>query len=136
MARQKMFLSAKGKLTGIPPGTSLPFDTYVYQKTTPELANYVDECGARMQVRRHVPQYNPQTPAQMGRRGQFAIGVAAYKALTEPDKQQWRTDARPHHLNGFQYFMKIWCNTHPPLTGTAWDGGSTTWDSGSTTWDI
>ena len=135
MARQKMFLSAKGKLTGIPPGTTLPFDTYVYQKTTPELANYVDECGARMQVRRHVPQINPQTPGQMANRGRFALGVAEYQALSEEVKQTWRQNARKHHLNGFQYYMRIYCNTHPPLEATQWDNGLTTWDNGLTNWD-
>lgn len=103
--KSNKFLTIKGKFKGVPPDTDLPPGDYVYQKTTPALANAESLHGERMQIRRNLPQYNPNTPAQQVNRALFALGVAAYKLMSPEEKAEWKEIGLRKNINAFQAFM-------------------------------
>lgn len=127
-------LDLKGTLSGVPFGSNMPDARYVYQKTKPGLGNVPGDKTRTLQIRLQPAQYNPRTTQQVLNRLRFQAGVAAYKALTTEEKSEWKRQGRLKKLNGFQFFMRVWCKTQPQPTTTTWDAGSTTWDTGSTTW--
>ena len=131
----KLHLSLRGILTGTPAFGTLPFGKYVYQKTKAGLGNTPNDKTRTLQCRRWVAGVQPHTSRQAPYRARFALGVAAWHALTEQDKELWRAPSRKLNLNRFQGFMRNWCRTQPVPTVTIWDAGLTTWDGGSTSWD-
>lgn len=133
-ARKTIGFELTGILTGIPFGTTLPAGKYVYQRTHKGGGNVPGDKHMRQQVRRHVIPRNPRTTAQGFQRGRFAIGVAAWHALTADDKAQWKKNGAQYRLGAFQIFMRVWCLSTALPTSTEWDGGTTSWDGGTTSW--
>lgn len=131
----KPHLQLTGILKGVPFGTTKPLGKYVYQKVAAGLGNIPGSKNRREQVRRWVRGTQVNTPAQQPQRGRFALGVTAWHALTEPEKETYRVPAEKLHLNRFQLFMKIWCKTQPLPLHAVWDAGTTTWTSGNSQWD-
>lgn len=131
----KQWLSITGILTHTPDGTGQPFGKYVFQKTIPGLGNVPGDKTRTQQIRRWTAGTPSNTILQQPHRERFAIGVATWHGLTEPEKEAWRAPGRLLKLNRFQAFMRNWCRTQPlPVIGE-WDGGTTTWDAGATSWD-
>ena len=55
---------------------------------------------------------NPQTEAQQAWRAIFAAGIAAWKALSEEEKDIWRTKASKRGKVGQHLFQSYYLNTH------------------------
>jgi hypothetical protein len=128
-------ITLTGILTGTPAVPGKPHGKYVYQKTRAGHGNIPGDKQRREQVRIWVQGTLVNTPAQQPYRGRFAQGVAAWHALADIQKEEWRQPGAILGLNRFQAFMRNWCRTQPLPSGTVWDGGLTTWDGGSTTWE-
>lgn len=92
-------------MRGVPPMTNLPSGDYVFQRTIPELANAADIYGNRMQIRRNLPQINPNTPQQQLYRAKFRIGVSTWHTLAPEEKSEWAKIGRARGLNSFQAYM-------------------------------
>lgn len=77
----------------------------------------------------------PPTSAQQAQRAAYAAAVSAWNALTPEARAQWKIDARPLNITGYNLFVRDYLTTPTPPAGTVWDGGATTWDGGATLWD-
>jgi hypothetical protein len=130
-----VWLTISGKLTGVPPGTELPSDTYVFQRTNGHLANAADIYGNRMQVRRHVPQINPNTPAQQANRSVFRRGVAIYQQFDAEQKRHWKTEGIKLKLQTFQAWMRHYMRNQALYPATNWDDSAESWDVAGLKWD-
>lgn len=59
---------------------------------------------------------NPRTPLQQNWRATFAEAMAAWQALTESEKDAYRSQAKPKHLLGHNLFIRLYIT---PLVGQA-----------------
>jgi hypothetical protein len=63
---------------------------------------------------------DPKTPAQRERRAAFAGAVAAWRALSEPDKAAWRAHGRRCERSGYNAFLAacLLRDTNAPAAAT------------------
>lgn len=61
---------------------------------------------------RRVKPTNPQTPAQQANRAKFADGMAAWKALTDEEKEPYIKVAKRLKQFPHVYFLKTYLQTH------------------------
>jgi hypothetical protein len=69
-----------------------------------------------------VPYYrptNPRTAAQQLMRKVFADATAAWQALSEEEKDEWREKAKQEGQVGAHLFQGHYLETHEPYYGTA-----------------
>ena len=74
-----------------------------------------------------VPYYtptNPRTGKQQTWRKIFAEGIAAWHALSEEEKEEWRQKAKKKRMVGQHLFQSVWLKAHP-LTGDPFTVGTT-----------
>jgi hypothetical protein len=134
--KRRPWLELRGTLTGTPWETALPPGKYVYQRTARGHGNITDDRARQQQVRRHVIPANPNTALQIPQRLRFAQGVAAWHALTEPEREAYRAPGRARGLNRFQQFMSEYIPAHELPGSSVWDGGTSIWDGGTSIWDL
>jgi hypothetical protein len=138
MVDSNVALELVGSLVAVPPGTSKPLAKYTYQRTRQGHGNIQADKTARQQVRIWTGTTNPRTSGQQQHRGLFALGVCAWRSLSEPEKNTWRIAARSTKLNSYQLFLKNFCLSGQPVPisswASDWDGGKTMWDYGATHW--
>lgn len=65
-------------------------------------------------VMRKTTPTDPGSAAQLGQRAAFSACILDWHALSASDQQQWETDARRHHLTGYQFFMSDCLAVPPP----------------------
>lgn len=61
--------------------------------------------GDKVYVREFVPPTDPKTPAQVAERGLFAEAVAAWRALSDPDKKDYKKRAALEGRKGYGLFL-------------------------------
>lgn len=69
----------------------------------------------RLGYTQKVPYYtptNPQTEAQQAWRQVFADGIAAWHALSEAEKDEWRKKAKKKRMVGQHLFQSHYLNSH------------------------
>lgn len=78
---------------------------------------------------------DPSVPsaAQLAQRAAYGAAVAAWRALTQGERDQYDADAVLLRMSGWNLFLRENIGAAPG--GTAWDGGATSWDGGATSWD-
>lgn len=133
---KRKYIELTGILTGMPENDIRPFGKYVYQRTRAGHGNIAGDASKRQQVRIWVRGTMRNTPAQQPYRARFALGVAAWHAMTNAQKEVYRVPGQKLGLNRFQLFMREWNLTHTTPTASVWDAGASTWDSGATTWPL
>lgn len=64
-------------------------------------------------VRRHAIPNNPNTPGQVAQREIFAMAVAGWKVLTDPNKASWEVGATAsgQKVSGFNYFTSAYISS-------------------------
>ena len=67
---------------------------------------------------------NPRTGKQQAWREIFAEGIAAWHALSEEEKEEWKQKAKKRRMVGQHYFQSIWLKAHR-LTGNIFTVGTT-----------
>ena len=70
------------------------------------------------------------------RRAIMRMGIEAWQAMPEVDKDPYNQAAKPLQMSGYNLFIRNWLRNPPLQPGTNWDGGTTTWDDSSTYWDF
>lgn len=75
----------------------------------------------------------PPSQAQLDHRATYGALVAAWRALSQGERDQYDADAAPLAISGWNLFVRQ--NISAPVTGTIWDSGGTIWDAGATLWD-
>jgi hypothetical protein len=83
---------------------------------------------------RAIQYTKPSGTGNAVRKALYSAGCAAWAALSEGQKTDWRQAARMRRITGFNAFVGAYM-LGEITTGTTWDAGSTTWDAGTTTWD-
>ena len=103
-----------GKVTRYDPITGHPL-RYVYQRTTPQLANVRSAQHPRLQLRREPGGRKGNTPQQQGQRAAFAEAVQAWQAMTEAERNQWKQDAKrmQARMTGYHFFLSRFMREHP-----------------------
>jgi hypothetical protein len=80
--------------------------------------------GSQVRKRSHPKQ--PNTPAQTTWRTMYQMAIALWHDLSPAEKTDWDRVARPHHMNGFPFFMSSCLKPNPgiylPLAGGAMTG--------------
>lgn len=104
----------RGKTMQIDPLTGLPA-LFVYQRTTPALANHTSTTHPRLQLRREPGGKKGETPWQEAHRATFAQAVAAYKALTAPERAAVAAEQRAAGFRGnlYAYFVSRYMLLNP-----------------------
>lgn len=59
---------------------------------------------------RHYVPYNPQTIEQQTWRSYFATVLSSWQALTENEKNVWRSKSFPAHMSGWNRYAKVHLN--------------------------
>ena len=67
---------------------------------------------------------NPRTGKQQAWRKVFAEGIAAWHALSEGEKEEWRQEAKKKRMVGQHLFQSVWLKTHR-LIGNIFTVGTT-----------
>lgn len=96
-----------GKITMLKTGDTAP-QQWVYQRTHKKKGNLGTRGQYGLQIRRRVIPVDPQTMEQLKRRFKFADAVAAWQALDETTKQQWRRAARSTKRSGYAHFLSAY----------------------------
>ena len=78
---------------------------WVYQRVKKGFGNIPTRHPYDLQLRRHVIPFDPLTAPQLTRRQVFANAVAAWQALSAPERQAWTEQGRRHALPGYQFFL-------------------------------
>lgn len=75
--------------------------------------------------RKPIPE-DPRSLAQLSWRHMYLKVVALWHALTPAEQQEWESNARPHHLTGYQWFISQALRPNPgiylPLQGGTMSG--------------
>jgi hypothetical protein len=67
----------------------------------------------QLQVRRHDATHNDaRSGPQLIRRDRFTAAVAAWKAMTDEDRQPWRRAANRKSRTGYNLFISEWMRTN------------------------
>ena len=56
--------------------------------------------------------YNRRTEAQQAQRQKYADGVAAWKVLTQEEKNQYNIKAKGKHMSGYNLFLREYLLSH------------------------
>lgn len=84
-------------------GATVP---YVYQRVAKGKGNIPLPGPHDLQLRRHVTPSTGPTPEQAAKRAGFALAVAAWQALTTPEKGEWKNRARAMQVSGYNLFLR------------------------------
>lgn len=85
----------------------------VYQRTGKGYGNLNRPGRHDLQLRRHVVPTDYRTEAQVRCRARLAAATAAWQALSEPERESWRTLARKRRMTGFNLFVRDFCRARP-----------------------
>ena len=61
--------------------------------------------GTGVYARANVVPRDPKTPAQLDRRRHFRAAVVAWRALSDSDKEKWRSRAAREERTGYHLFL-------------------------------
>lgn len=81
-----------------------------YQRVAPGLGNLPGDGSYNYQRRRAVKPADPKTPAQLSRRALFGAAVAAWKALTDEQREVWSLAATNTGISGYNLFLRNYLN--------------------------
>lgn len=70
------------------------------------------------------------------RKTHYSNGCAAWKALTNEQKNSFVEAAKPLKLTGFNLYMRDWMNSITPENPTNWDQVGAVWDTPGQVWDF
>jgi len=85
----------------------------VFQRTGKKYGNIATPYPHGHQKRAHVIPYDPRTPHQQALRARIAAATAAWHTLTEPERQEYRDQARTLGHTGFNEWISQYCKAHP-----------------------
>jgi hypothetical protein len=103
----------RGLLTELDPGAPGGTVRVVYQRTARGLGNVPNVPGRILQRRAYVIPADPRTPMQRLVRARLAAATAAWQALAEPARAEWRSRALTRGPTGYMLFVRDYCQTHP-----------------------
>jgi len=102
------------KISKLPTGKVMEVDQrdgllkkMVYQRVQKGYGNRGDRENVGLQRRVHVIPVDPKTEPQITQRGKMSSAVAAWKLLTEEDKQSYRKKAEGSELTGYKLFVGL-----------------------------
>jgi len=78
----------------------------VFQKTAPGRGNIPGDRTRSLQNRAYVIPFDPATPAQLARRAAFAAAVAAWHALSPPERAEYDARAKRMAISGFNLYLR------------------------------
>ena len=77
---------------------------------------YARRRRANIVEKKPIPAYRRTLP-QMYQRWDYQDAIFYWKALSDAQKAVWETNARPHHMTGFAYYMSYYLTNLPDLAG-------------------
>ncbi len=100
-------LDIRGTVTECPPVAPLVCEKVVYQKVRAGLGNISNGGRYDRQRRAWVKPHDPMTPAQLARRAKFAAAVAAWHALTQTERDQYKSQAKNKSISAFNAYISV-----------------------------
>ena len=85
----------------------------IYQRVRKGKGNIETEGKYDLQIRSIGQPIDPRTPAQVKTRERITAATAAYKALTQQERDAWKASATRNKLTGYNLFIRHYCAAHP-----------------------
>jgi hypothetical protein len=102
--------------------------------TVGQLLTLLHQQGRGIAKKKSQPTGAP-SPTQVARRAVYASAVAAWRALSAPEKLAWSAIGGTRRITGYNAYLSDALAAAPAPAGTAWDGGAAVWDGGAAVWD-
>ena len=85
----------------------------VYQRVRKGKGNIETDGRYDLQIRSIGQPIDPRTPAQVKTRERIAAATAAYKALSQQERDAWKAEAFKSKATGYNLFIRDYCASHP-----------------------
>lgn len=100
-------LDIRGTITETITDPTPTVEKVVYQKVRPGLGNISNGGKYDRQRRKWVKPTDAKSAAQLARRAKFAAAVAAWHALTQTERDQYKSQAKNKSISAFNAYISV-----------------------------